>query len=95
MKCFDLENPTRDLENNISHNDYRFLCVYGYTETIPGVTIDKNMSELKDKYGIRCIDGTTDAIEDDEHLKLMNSVVNYAEEYNTELLRKLGIKQKP
>jgi hypothetical protein len=74
----DLGNPEQDLNDRISHNDFRFLAIGGFSIEYPGLS---NKSLLC-TYGFRFIVGTSDAIESPEHNELSGKFLHYAEQYN-------------
>jgi hypothetical protein len=83
----DLARPIADLERNLSVGDRRFIGINGYSCFPPGV--DKADEPWSPKFGIRCLPGTSDVIEGDAHLALINKATKYAQEYNVELLRRI------
>src|SRR5882672_4253446 len=66
-------DPTGDANQAIRRNDLRFLAVRGFTITVPG--IDDYQERFSAKYKYRIIEGTTDAITNDEDLKLQNRAI--------------------
>lgn len=90
LSYLNLQNPKNDLDKNIAHKDYRFICVYGYSIVCPGTDGPDNMQE----YGSRMIEGTSDAVEGDEHHKLQGLAFIYAEKYNQFLMKKIKGLQK-
>ena len=87
MESLHLENPTQDVDVRITNKDMRFVGVYGYSCSAPG--IEKDDLALIQKHGIRCLDGTSDYIESERHRQLIESAISYAEKYNRYLLIKL------
>ena len=83
-----LETPVVDLDRYLALGDKRFVCVRGYTSIAPGVD---DASDLTERYGMRCLDGTSDGIESAEHEKLMASAYRYARMYNAELIRRIRL----
>jgi hypothetical protein len=83
-----LETPIVDLDRYLALGDKRFVCVRGYTSIAPGVD---DASDLTERYGMRCLDGTSDGIESAEHEKLMASAYRYARIYNAELIRRIRL----
>jgi hypothetical protein len=81
------ELPEIDIDTNIRKNDYRFICVCTYSCAPPSVELKDYY--LTEKYGQRCLDGTTDVVEGEKHIKLIVRASKYAEKYNTLLLKKL------
>jgi hypothetical protein len=90
LKSLNLENPEVDANQNLSNRDPRFICICGYACYTPGV--EKDDLALTKKYGSRCLEGTSDVVEGDEHGKLIEAARNYAVKYNAVLLKKLKSK---
>lgn len=87
LKGLNLDNPTADIEKHTANNDLRFVGINGYTCYSPGV--EKKDMKLAQKYDIRCLEGTSDNIENEEHGKLIEAAIKYAETYNRSLIKKL------
>lgn len=75
-------DPASDEAKAFASHDYRFVGVYGYVVTVPGM--DEG-SPLVRRYGKRVVEGTTDAPCDKEHLLLVESAQRYAITYNRKL----------
>jgi outer membrane lipoprotein LolB len=88
LSKLDLENPKKDLDDNLRLGDVRFKSVCGYVCTSPGVGDEYYYHA--NYYGTDVIEGTSDAIEGDEHLKLIEKATQYAEEYNRLLIINLN-----
>jgi hypothetical protein len=76
-----------DLEANLKRGDRRFVGLNGYTCTAPGVGDDD--AKLVTQFGLRCFEGTSDAIEGANHSALLGKAAKYAREYHVELLRRI------
>ena len=87
LKSLNTQNPEKDVYANLTNQDLRFICICGYACYAPGV--EKADLALTKKYGTRCLDGTSDVVEGDEHGKLIETARTYAEKYNNALLMKL------
>ena len=90
LGTLNLDDPIKDVEKSATNNDLRFVGIYGYSCSAPGVKED--YLSLTQKYGLRCLKGTSDNIEDDEHFRLIQTAIKYAEKYNINLLKKLKAK---
>ncbi|MDH5595030.1 MAG: hypothetical protein OEY35_06710 [Gammaproteobacteria bacterium] len=90
LSYLDLESPKNDLDKNIAHRDFRFICVYGVSIVCPGTKGPDYIQE----YGSRMIEGTTDTAEGEEHHKLQGIAFVYAEKYNQLLMEKISRLQK-
>jgi outer membrane lipoprotein LolB len=87
LEKLDLSNPVADLDAALRAGDKRFVCVLGYGATAPGVSTKDEIS-LQSR-GMRCIEGTSDALESDEHERLTGKAIAYARSYNLELMRRI------
>jgi hypothetical protein len=84
-----LENPLKDLSANLKRGDKRFIGVNGYTCDAPGVTDADQRIVNSPKFGLNCLDGTSDVVGSDEHFRLIQKATDYAMAYNRELLRRI------
>jgi hypothetical protein len=91
IESLNLNDPTKDVEKRIANNDMRFVGINGYTCYAPGV--EKDDITLTQKHGMRCLEGTSDYIENEEHGRLIQTAIKYAKEYNLNLLMKFKTKQ--
>jgi hypothetical protein len=82
-----LDSPDQDVSRNISHSDYRFIGICDFACYPPGIQ-GEDLKYAED-YGVRIIQGTTDALENDEHGELQKAATEYAETYNRSLLEYL------
>jgi len=90
LRWIEKANPTTDAEAALKKNDHTLLAVQGYTWVIPG-TDESRKSEYKTRYGVRVIQGTSDAAINKEHLRLIRLATEYAANYNRYLLKRLGV----
>ena len=87
LATLNLASPLADLNANLERQDLRFVGVNSYTCMAPGLGgID---SELPQQYGLRCLFGTSDFIENPHHAALMSAALRYAARYNAELARRI------
>ena len=89
LATLNLANPIKDLDANLKRNDRRFIGVASYACDAPGVRGSDEPLTRSATYGLRCLEGTGDIIESDEHLRLIQKATDYALAYNTELLRRI------
>lgn len=66
---------------DLKANQLRFYAVYGYTTVIPGIGYDKYVRCYQETE-LSYIEGTTDAVENAEHLLLNKRADRFAREYN-------------
>ncbi len=74
-------NPQQDAQAALQRNDFRLIGLPQRSLSIPGVTRDK-MQSYEIKCGERLIDGFSDVVRSNEHLRLMKAVHQYALQYN-------------
>lgn len=84
LRWLDSADPQRDLTAALARDDSRFIGVYGYAPFTPGVE-----RSVASRYGIRYLQGTSDAIQNHEHFRLKQLASSYAEQYNKLLLQRL------
>jgi hypothetical protein len=89
LATLNLGNPIKDLDANLKRSDRRFIGVASYACDAPGVRGSDEPLTRSAAYGLRCLEGTGDIIESDEHLRLIRKATDYALAYNTELLRRI------
>ena len=82
-----IDSPREDLRKNRSRGDNRFVGINGFTCLPPGLD-DKEIALVR-KYGLRCLEGTSDMIEGKEHEKLLSRAIAYATAYNKTLFLEL------
>ena len=79
----DLAHPESDVAANLAKGDARYICVYGYAATTPGTDRRIPADEL------RCLEGTSDAVESSRHEQLNKDALRYARTYNIALDQRL------
>jgi len=79
-----LDDPLRDLRSHISAGIYRFIGVNGLVACYPH-GVSPYQIDLVKKYGVRCIAGTSDGLENEEHATMVRAVIKYASTYNSKL----------
>jgi hypothetical protein len=89
LATLNLANPIKDLDANLKRNDRRFIGVASYACDAPGVVGSDEPLTRSATYGLRCLEGTGDIIESDEHMRLIQKARDYALAYNKELLRRI------
>ena len=87
LASLNLLNPVIDLDANLKRGERRFVGINGYVCTAPGV--EEEDAQLLRHYGMKCLEGTSDMIEGDEHESLIRKAEKYAREYNGELKRRI------
>lgn len=82
-------NADQDFRVAGTRHDRRFIGVYGFVYSVPGVTRAKANEILRHK-NVNFIKGTGDGVDTAEERKLHRLAVHYAARYNTLLLHRLG-----
>ena len=84
-----LENAEADARSNFARGDNRFIGVVDVGCHAPGregIALEK----LVRTYGLRCLDGTSDVIENSHHRALQETVAKYGVAYNKCLAALIG-----
>lgn len=89
LRWIEKANAVVDASKSIGEKDFRFLGIAGYAITFPGIPQEKQ-DELIRKFGYKIIEGTSDVVEGEEHLRLINLAESYAEAYNAAVLKHLA-----
>ncbi|GBF29199.1 hypothetical protein MnTg03_00765 [bacterium MnTg03] len=81
LQWLDAANPQTDAQQALKKGDFRLLGLATRSVNIPGVSNEESlMYELK--CGVQLIDGISDVVRSDEHLRLMQKARSYALKYN-------------
>lgn len=75
-----VDTAEADAKAAIARGDRRLLAVYGFTVEVPGSK--ENVAILRDKYGLRVLEGTGDAIKGPQDQVLNKNARQYARKYN-------------
>ena len=86
-------DASRDAEQAIKRGDKRLLAMATRNPNMPGVPAE-SASKIKTVCGIRYLQGSTDMVFGDVHLKLLQAAQEYATEYN-QLMLDACLKQTP
>lgn len=81
LQWLDAAEPQADAQQAIKTGDYRLLGMATRSVSIPGVETDQILT-YGSKCGVQLIDGISDVIRSDEHLRLMQKARSYALKYN-------------
>jgi len=81
-------NPLEDFKESVNRDDYRFVGIYGYSITVPGVKL-KCIDVDKD---VKLIEGTSDSYSSYEEEKFNAVAKVYADYYNFQLMKYLESK---
>lgn len=77
----DSADAEKDASQALSEKDYRLYILAGRGERLVGIDPNK-ARQLKQQCGTRYIQGSTDVIHDDQHMKALKKAYSYAEKYN-------------
>jgi hypothetical protein len=81
LQWLDAADPQADAEQAVKQNDLRLLGLATRSVNIPGVT-KQDMPKYEEKCGVQLIEGISDVVRSDEHLRLMQKARSYALKYN-------------
>jgi len=87
LATLNLSSPIADLDVNWDRKDLRFVGINSYTCMAPG--IGGADTALPQRYGLRCLFGTSDFLESRAHAALISEARRYAARYNAELVRRI------
>ena len=77
----DAADPQADAQQALKIGDFRLLGLATRSVNIPGVE-QKDSMKYELKCGVQMIDGISDVVRSDEHLRLMQKARSYALKYN-------------
>jgi hypothetical protein len=83
LSKLNLKNPAADAKALVAAGDRRPVGVYGYSCHVPG----PGGRNLPSSVDVRCLDGTGDVSESEEHQHLIEIAAAYAKAYDQELER--------
>ena len=81
LAWLDAADPQADAELAIAQGDLRLLGLAMHALSIPGVDHDE-IQAYEQACGVKLIDGVTDFVTSQEHLRLMQKARSYALRYN-------------
>ncbi|MCP3688702.1 MAG: hypothetical protein GY784_09845 [Gammaproteobacteria bacterium] len=81
LQWLDAADPQKDAEQAIKVDDLRLLGLAQRSVNIPGVSKDDSYNYEKE-CGVQLIEGISDVVRSDEHLRLMQKARGYALKYN-------------
>lgn len=82
LQWLDAADPQADAQQAIKTGDLRLLGIATRSVSIPSVEPDQILT-YETKCGVQLIDGISDIVRSDEHLRLMQKARSYALTYNT------------
>jgi hypothetical protein len=81
LQWLDAADPQTDAQQALKKGDFRLLGLAARSVNIPGVSQDETLA-YEEKCGVQLIDGYSDVVRSDEHLRLMQKARSYALSYN-------------
>jgi hypothetical protein len=79
-------NLQNDLQAALDKQDKRLLSMMGRAPDLPGVPADLT-SKAKSVCGVRYVEGSTDTVRGEVHLKLLQQAYDYAAAYNQAMIK--------
>jgi hypothetical protein len=81
LQWLDTADPQADARQAVKQNDLRLLGLATRSVNIPGVVADE-VVQYEQSCGVQLIEGISDVVRSDEHLRLMQKARAYALQYN-------------
>jgi len=81
LQWLDAADPQADANQAVKQNDLRLLGLATRSVNIPGIK-PENMLKYEERCGVQLIEGISDVVRSDEHLRLMQKARSYALQYN-------------
>jgi hypothetical protein len=81
LQWLDAADPQADANQAVKQNDTRLLGLATRSVNIPGIE-KKDLLKYEEACGVQLIEGISDVVRSDEHLRLMQKARSYALQYN-------------
>ena len=81
LQWLDAADPQADAEQAIKQDDLRLLALATRSLIVPGIESSEQI-QYEEACGIQLIEGISDVVRSDEHLRLMQKARSYAQQYN-------------
>ena len=81
LQWLDAADPQADALQAVKQNDLRLLGLATRSINIPGVKAE-DTAKYEQSCGVQLIEGISDVVRSDEHLRLMQKARSYALQYN-------------
>ena len=82
LQWLDTADPQADAQQAVKQNDLRLLGLANRSVSIPGIQADEVLL-YEQSCGVQLIEGISDVVRGDEHLRLMQKARSYALQYNS------------
>jgi hypothetical protein len=81
LQWLDAADPQADANQAVKKNDLRLLGLATRSVNIPGISPEDTL-KYEEHCGVQLIEGISDVVRSDEHLRLMQKARSYALKYN-------------
>ena len=81
LQWLDAADPQADANQAVKKNDFRLLGLATRSVNIPGISKELSL-KYEESCGVQLIEGISDVVRSDEHLRLMQKARSYALKYN-------------
>ena len=81
LQWLDAADPQADANQAVKQNDLRLLGLATRSVSIPGIK-KEDLLKYEEVCGVQLIEGISDVVRSDEHLRLMQKARSYALKYN-------------
>ena len=81
LQWLDAADPQADANQAVKKNDFRLLGLATRSVNIPGISKEDSL-KYEESCGVQLIEGISDVVRSDEHLRLMQKARSYALKYN-------------
>ena len=81
----DASRAQSDADVAAARGDFRLMAIQGYSLDVPGTDLRPDVAQ--DDYGLRIIEGGTDAYRSDEERRVNEAAYEYATDYNRRILQ--------
>ncbi|MCP4392361.1 MAG: hypothetical protein GY802_28985 [Gammaproteobacteria bacterium] len=81
LQWLNAADPQADANQAVKTKDFRLLGLATRSVNIPGISKDESL-KYEESCGVQLIEGISDVVRSDEHLRLMQKARSYALKYN-------------
>lgn len=81
LQWLNAADPQADANQAVKLKDFRLLGLATRSVNIPGISKDQSL-KYEESCGVQLIEGISDVVRSDEHLRLMQKARSYALKYN-------------
>lgn len=91
---FSRRDPIAEASENFRNGEIYIFYAMGFGKYYPGLKDVRLAERLEKKYGARALGGTSDAVENEDHLAYIQAVTKFAAAYNLQTVKLLGEKRR-